>query len=435
MDIEMRAAKPAIFVFLLALLLRLALLAVLYGVPSFFDPQYVTDHWDHLSRNILAGKGFSWVEDGSVPTVSRAPMYALFLAVLIKLTSGNLLLIRILYLVLDAFTAVLVYKLAGRMVKSEAASLFAALFYAIFLFPAWHACKLAPDAFFSFVFLVAVIVLIGLLRACRAGGGTAAQAVLAGLLLGIAILTKKTVLLLPPAVFMLMAARGGWSGRSLRNAVLFLLVCGVTLGPWVYRNYRVTGRIGVLQTLTWFNYWYGEFMDENSGRFDMAEAQRKAAEYIAGLSDIDAYLPYGLPPRLDIERENKLRALALENIARSPGHFLGKTLRNVARFWYLTETERILAFTKLVGAILFILFAAGVFVAARSGDVAGDYPILIAVVLYFNLIYAPVFSIMRYMIPVLPYVAFFAGLALAALWRKAARQHVLWRLGVADMRG
>jgi hypothetical protein len=72
-------------------------------------------------------------------------------------------------------------------------------------------------------------------------------------------------------------------------------------------------------------------------------------------------------------------------------------------------------YAKIAGAIVFAFFAFGVGAVIARRKMTAEVLTLLVVVLYTNFIYAPVFSILRYMIPTIPYVAVFVGFGLSSL--------------------
>jgi 4-amino-4-deoxy-L-arabinose transferase-like glycosyltransferase len=408
------------FLFVLAFGLRLALLAALYSHRTFFDPGYVTDQWDQIAQNLIHGRGFSWVPDGSVPTITRAPGYAVVLAALIWITGHNLLLIRILYLAVDALIAVMVYQFSRQLLRDHAAAWMSGLFYAFFLLPAWHAVKLAPDPMFALLLLLQAIVFDKLLNA-KEQRRVLTLALWCGVMVGAAILTRKATLVLCPLwCVALVLRRWRWRTTVLAIGSCSLLAC-LMVAPWLYRNYRVAGAIAPTETLTWFNYWYGDIADREMEHLSTAEFSAAAAEYIGSLDGSGVYLPYALAPAADLARERRFRDLAFRQLREAPGHVAAKTVRNVPRWWYLSETGRMSRITRPLALVVAALFVFGAWVARRRGllDMRCAVPLL--TVLLLNLAYAPLFSIMRYMVPVVPFVALFAGLAIADAGKRLGR--------------
>ncbi len=84
--------------------------------------------------------------------------------------------------------------------------------------------------------------------------GSARAAAAAGLLWGLAVLTRETVLFfMPLAAWWLL--RGGESGR--RRAGAFLLAGAAVIAPWTARNNAVTGAFVPVATRGSFNLWLG----------------------------------------------------------------------------------------------------------------------------------------------------------------------------------
>jgi hypothetical protein len=400
----------------LALGVRLGVLGGLYTHPGFFDPNYVTDHWDHISHNVIAGNGFSWTEDGSVPTLTRGPGYVGFLTVLTLLTHENLFAMRVLYLLVDVVLVLLVARLSYEVIASRKGALLAGVVYAMYPIPAWHIVKLSPDAFFSFVLISTMLLFLTTMQ--RHGPAPRYRRVVAaGVLLGLAILTKKTALIAAPA-WLLIAL---WSRRFERaawlRAVVYAMAAALVVAPWLYRNYRVAGRPAPLQTMTWHVFWYGEFVDREGGRVESADFENRAVDFLGSLAGEHPYrISHELTPQEDLDREAKLKALALQYIRENPGAMAAKMARNLIRFWYRTETGRMGRYTGTMGATLFLLMLIGVgslVVSHRFNERAAT---LLATIVVFQLAYAPVLSHIRYMIPVSPCVSIFGGYGLYRVW-------------------
>jgi hypothetical protein len=406
---------------LLGLVLRLALLAALHSHPNYFDAAYVTDQWNQIARNIIAGNGYSWVPGGGVPTITRAPGYALFLAALIRLTHDNLLLIRVAYLVLDSILVGLVMRLSWKLVRDRTVAFVAGLFYAVYLLPAWHIAKLSPDAFFSCILLVAVMTFLEMLDA-RDTRAVVKWAVVSGVCLGAAILTRKVAMLLAPVWLIAFLFRPRPRAVKMRALVAYMLAAAVVVAPWLYRNARVAGQMAPVETLTWFNYWYGDFADRSLDTMNPKDFSDAAAAYIGALDGTGVYLPYALTPAADLERERRFRAMAMEQARKDPGHVVARFARNVPRFWYLTETNRMTQLTMWFGAVLASLFVYGSIVALRETTRSAGIIMLCASVVLVNALHALVFSIVRYMIPVVPYIAVFVGFALSDLRSRWSRR-------------
>jgi hypothetical protein len=411
--------KSAILTVLVAILLRVVMLIVLYSLPNgAYNPLHITDKWDNLSRNIIELHKFSWVEDGSTPTITRTPVYPLFLAGLIAATGDNLFLMKLLYMVLDGILVLMIMRLTKAVFGDVTASRWAGLFYCLFLYPAWHASKLSPDVFFSFLLLGAMMLYLRYMHNPAELQPPWRGIFVTGLMCGLVVLTKKVGMLLIPIWLLLTLARKRFALRTIVIVAVMAIAAALVLTPWLYRNYRVAGRPAPLQTLTWTIYWYGEYVDANLHRLSDPAFRDDVNNYVSDLAGNSINkMPYALTVKEDMRRDARLRSLALHHMREDPGHLLAKSARNIVRFWYLTETGRMTKYTGVIGAILFTLILLGLAYAARTGHLNDRAVLVLLTILYFNLIYAPFFSIMRYMIPVAPYIAVFAGYGLSRVSR------------------
>lgn len=405
--------RTLVALFALALALRLAFLGAFYALPHFFTPESITDQWDTIARNLLHAHTLGWGAAPATPTITRTPVYPAFLAALMWVTGGRYALMRLLYLLLDAAVALLVVWTGRRVLPSQRAALAGGFVYALCPLPAWHICKLAADAFLGAVLLGALALFLGGVFDVR--GARWRWVVVSGLAAGVAILTKKTILLLVPVWLVFMLVRHRFARRAVGVAAVYALAAAVVLAPWVVRNSRLAGRAAPLQTLTWTVYWYGEFVDAHAGQLGGAQFNRDARDYVTDLAGDGLWLPaYALTVRQDLSREATLRRLAMAHIRGDPAHAAARTARNVVRFWYLTETGRMTRYTAIAGAGFFLLFAAGVLILIRKRRWRWNAALVLATVLYFNFAYAPFFTVLRYMIPVTPLISIFCGVT---VWR------------------
>jgi len=351
-----------------------------------------------------------------VPTITRGPGYVGFLTLLTLLTHENLLAMRVLYLLVDVVLVVLVARLSYEVITSRRAAFLAGVVYAMYPIPAWHIVKLSPDAFFSFVLISTLLLFVTTME--RYGGAARYRHVVAaGVLLGVAILTKKTALIAAPAWIVIAL----WSRRFERGAwlraVVYAVLAGLVVAPWMYRNYRVAGRGAPLQTMTWHVFWYGEFVDREGGGVEDADFENRSVDFLGTLVGEHPYrISHELTPQEDLEREAKLKALALEYIRENPGAMAGRIRRNLVRFWYRTESGRMGRYTGTMGATLFALMLIGAGSLIASHRFTARAATLLVTIAVFQLAYAPVLSHIRYMIPVSPYISVFGGYALYRLW-------------------
>jgi 4-amino-4-deoxy-L-arabinose transferase-like glycosyltransferase len=224
----MRAAmsKAPVMILALALVVRVG---VIVGTPH-FQPIFDAAHYDRLGAAIASGGPYAGQFVPHTPSAFRPPLYPVALA-LVHLLGGGWDGGRLLGAVLGVVTVLLVMLVAtriwGRRVALVAGTLVA-------VFPplvALNASLLSESLFLPLV----LGVLLSTLEYRRTR--RLRWAVLAGVLCGLAALTRVNGLLLVVA-----AAAGTWGGRprwsrrALVAPALIALVAAVTVTPWVVRN-------------------------------------------------------------------------------------------------------------------------------------------------------------------------------------------------------
>ena len=222
------------------LLILLLALAVRAGfVVAFPDPLAET-RYRPIAVNILEGNGFS--SDASAPyrpSEAATPAYPLFIAALYAVFGRSVYALTLSQVLLDLATCLLVaFSLAPERLKSSAA-LWALTIYGIFAWPVfvWVARVYAETL--TIFFTTVAIALCAL--ALRAG---APYWFGAGLACGLAILTRPDSVLLLVAIilFLLIQLARERQRRFTSSLFAFCIAVGLTLAPWVIRNYVSLGK-------------------------------------------------------------------------------------------------------------------------------------------------------------------------------------------------
>jgi hypothetical protein len=221
--------KMMLAVFALALVIRLAVIAVL--LPQ-MKPDWDQDDYRALARSLAAGKGFVALDHNSgreLPNVVRTPVYPLVLAGLMKTCGDRLGWLLAANCLLGAATCVLTVLLARRWLPLPGAAL-AGFLVAIDPNSVMRCADVRTETLFTLLLVAGAWVL---LRREAGGGGWFAG----GLLWSLAALCR------PIAVWLwLLVVAGSLLGRiKPRLAVIFLAGFFPLLGVWAARNAALTG--------------------------------------------------------------------------------------------------------------------------------------------------------------------------------------------------
>jgi 4-amino-4-deoxy-L-arabinose transferase-like glycosyltransferase len=293
-------------IFAVALAWRFAYLghAVLYD--SFFSP-WLDARW-HLqwASEIAAGK-LTLIEP-----FFRAPLYPYFLAVLLLVTGGNLVLVRVGQILLGSATAVLVGVLGARL-YGRRVGLLAGLLYA----------SAASIVLFDLELLIAVVLMpltvgvqLALERATRAPSWQNALAT--GLLMGLAAVARPNILLFVPVALLLILGVAWKQGlrvtRVVRLGVAALAGLAIPIAPVSAHNLLAGHDLVMISSQGGVNF----FIGNNAG----ADGYTATA---VGLPDVDPYARDGT------YTDNVLasgRALARQALGHEP------TASETSRYWY-----------------------------------------------------------------------------------------------------
>ncbi len=242
--------------------------------------------YDMLARSLAQGNGFRWyappdlmllvpylhvdpLQPGLDPrgmlTTFRAPLYPAFVALIYLIHGMNadrFFAVRLAQTVLGAALAPLTYYTALRMLRGEPdkaprlAAWVVAAYPMLLIFP----FALATENLFFLLVLASVFSLLWLLQ-CRPRPHVP-EALLAGVLLGLAALTRSVIL-----PFVGLAVLWVWFSIGQRRlAVVVLLAFVATVAPWMIRNSVLAGKPTGIETSMGYNLYVG-YYPESTGTF------------------------------------------------------------------------------------------------------------------------------------------------------------------------
>jgi 4-amino-4-deoxy-L-arabinose transferase-like glycosyltransferase len=228
-----RYATALVAILGLAFVLRVAARAM-GGAKGFWENSYFL--FFELAQQLAKGQGYSF--PGPVPTAFRVPLYPIFIA-LVTQGRQDFWALLIAQSLISTATVACVAGLALLWFGRRTA-LVASAIAAVYPYYLWHDTALQETGLFTFLSAFAMLLLV--IVQWRRSPGTAVGA---GFVLGLAILTRAT--LMPFALFAV-----GWLllpdalGHALRRRTLTAALCCAalvaTLSPWLLRTHALTGR-------------------------------------------------------------------------------------------------------------------------------------------------------------------------------------------------
>jgi 4-amino-4-deoxy-L-arabinose transferase-like glycosyltransferase len=380
------------------------------------------DDYDLIAHSLAKGQGYRLAPDLD-ETMIREPAYPLLLAGAFKLFGYGLDAARLVNLLLAGITALLLWRLAFRVTRESAAAMVAA---AIFLLHPGILVAQARGGVESLFMFGMVAFMLLLYRALEADQGR--QFFVAGLMLGAVVLMRSTPLLFPLVLLPLLVLTAPQGARRRRVAHWSLLVGGMALAmsPWVARNYAVSGHFIPTGTVLGVAAQEGQYTCErlSFGRGFMplqleAAEQRNQLASELGLRFKGGFYQYFYSVRDEHAFNRALLEGAVSKYRQDPVLLARCVGQNLVYFWFLGKNGLSTALNLVLQLPLMALAVAGLFVLRRRAMSASWTPIALLVA-YVVAVHAPIMVHARHSIPLVPFLAIFAGVALVAAWRRRA---------------
>lgn len=429
-----QARKPAplpVLISLLALALRLVPVLLSYDLPIGLDDMF---QYDMLARSIVAGDGYRWYAEGDlaliqryipmerpadydprgVLTSHRAPGYPAFLALVYAICGvgpHRFFAARLAQALLGAALAPLSWALARRVGFRERVGRWAAIVVAIFPLLVVYPLALASENLFVPLLTLALVLTL------RAGEqGQARDHALAGLVLGLAALTRSVV-----TGFVVLAALWAWrtaeeKRAGFRNGVILVLCFLLVTVPWATRNTLLHGRPTWVETALGYNLYLG-YHPQSTGTFRYP----LSLDLLSILDDRERHAR-GMEAFWRFVRADPGRVPYL--MVRKAGYLWGLDKRALTYFYSNGFLGRWPAW--LLGMVF--LLACGPLVvlapAAAGGLVCGRMErrkgLVALLVAYYTGVHMLILAEPRFHVPLLPVVAVLAAYALVERpWRRS----------------
>jgi len=208
---------------LVAVLVRLA---YLFAMPTPFLPFDRSAYWALASGLLLNGS----LADGGRPVTDFEPVYPVFLAATRWLSGNSALTVQVIQVVIASIGTIYLYRLADALTGNRQIALIAALLYALHPLLIRQAAAPAESSLFTTLLIAFTYYFVTAVGA--------ASMALAGLVLGLLVVTRMMILPLAGlAAALLMARRRYSSALALALPVVLLLL------PFCIRNWSVNGSV------------------------------------------------------------------------------------------------------------------------------------------------------------------------------------------------
>jgi len=233
-------AKILFGIFIIALFLRLSTVFNQKDIDKV--PRGDASAYDQIALNLASGNGFSQVKDGSMtPVVYRTPGYPMFLAGIYYIFGHHYIIARIIQAILGALYCIITFLISNIIYDDPKIGLVASLCTALYkpFISGFHyyggPALMYSESFFMFIVGLAILALLYFIKK-----GDIKSGMLAGFLMGLALLTRPEFAIFPVLLVIYLLYVSHLSiKRVLRKYFILYLFTILTMSPWVARNYIV----------------------------------------------------------------------------------------------------------------------------------------------------------------------------------------------------
>ncbi|HWR84223.1 MAG TPA: glycosyltransferase family 39 protein [Candidatus Deferrimicrobium sp.] len=423
--------RPLLVVLAVAVAVRLLYLSEYHSLPDWSQLTVDNYYHHHWALSIAGGNIFGET------TYFRAPFYVFCLAFLYALFGASLWIGRLFGLGIGLASIILTYLLAKRIFDRKVAVV-AALFHALCPMMIYYESELLLDPLFMLLMQLAVYRVI-----IWKEWQSPTNAFLIGLFVGVAAITRPTILLFVPILIVLFAVYSRQGAVTARNAVMFLLGTFLFIAPIFARNVIVGGEPVLIAAQGGINFYIGN----NAQSDGLSAVVPEPLGHNWSLKDV-AYLAsketgHRLTPG---ELSSYWTRKAMAWIISQPGAFSQLYLRKLYHCFanqeisndrdlpYFFHQIPILMYNPLSFGILFALAFAGVLLTWRRSVAVR---LIVIVILVYSGAIALFFFNSRFRLPILPYVILLSAAGTIGLWRSlvARRKSAARVAGAAVLAG
>lgn len=232
--------KKLLFIFLLAIVLRIGFISTLDNSVDVWG-----DWWDELGWKIASGKGY-WVSNPYFPEGEkfyawRSPGFPIFLSIIYKIFGHNYLYAKIGLALLSSLTCILLYFL-GKILADEKTGFLSSLSYAIYPSSIFWTGYLAPETLTAFLLVLSIF----LIMTGEKRGNNIYFLSCGSLVLGYLCITRPVFFALIPFIFLILFIKCG--KKIWKKLLLMLFVFSIFPCLWGFRNFKVLNHFVITST-------------------------------------------------------------------------------------------------------------------------------------------------------------------------------------------
>ena len=236
--------KILIIIFLIALFVRSALFFINFHANDYDLIPTIKgdDGYYELSRSLLEGRSFTGdIEPPFSPNPLRTPIWPLVIATLLYFFKSYWAVVFA-QILIGSVIPLLGMRIVNKVIPSIKISVIVGLLLALEPYSILFSFIFYTETFFIFLFFIFLLFFFEYFK-----NSTYRNIIWAGLFLGLATLTKPTVQYLPIVIpfFILWHFRKNITKELVTQTAVFIGIFMLIIAPWLYRNYKEFGVVGM----------------------------------------------------------------------------------------------------------------------------------------------------------------------------------------------
>jgi 4-amino-4-deoxy-L-arabinose transferase-like glycosyltransferase len=365
-------------------------------VPEPHLPTNATIAYLGGAHMLVEGTGFN---DPTYPLFTP-PLYAIIIAGLLSIFGTDQLPVKIMQVFVDCSTVGIIYMMAQHIFSSRVAILAAAM-WGVYPFAIYATLYIGTETLFTFLLLLFILFFLYGIKRQRWY-----YFCVAGIVLGLATLTRGTTQFLPFILPLLWLFWQGPIRRWVANCAICLAAFGLVLLPWGIRNYLVMEDVIPVATAGMVSLW-----GASEELLTISERNKKLPGFLKHIEARGIEHPGhdGKPTEKDRYMVRVAWEHYKEQLVNDPVGLIGFFIKKFCRLWYATESGQNHGLVFGLNAPIYFLGLLGIILGWSRRSSRTLFPLCIMG--YFIALHWVAFPLFRYMLPVIPLLMCFAACA------------------------
>ncbi len=382
--------KFLLLIFLFALFIRL-LYVIQLPLQKISPDAY---DWIGIAENIVSGKGFgeAW----------RPPGYAAFLSAVFFFLGKSIVLVRLINSILGSLTCIFIYFI-GKKIFTDTIGKISSAILCFYPYLISYTGDLLSETFYTFLISLSLLFIL-----ITGETPNIKNNIATGIILGITALTKATIL----PFFFLACFWLWWKTKKIKIGFIAGMFTLLVVAPWTVRNYLHFKKIILVSP------GYQSLAKSNNDEAMILETTGEKSEPAAAEFNFTPTRYHEIERLPRMESEKIFKQEAIDWINANPEKFRWLVKRRLIHFWRLYpmmayKWQKIAA--MLTSGIYIPLCFIGIILSIKNFR---NTSLFIALFFIYTLVHLPFAVVLRYRVPIDPYIIIFASYTIHFLWIK-----------------